>query len=115
LCDPGCHDSVIRDRPKTVTTKAHDLDATGSPETPSTNPLTITGHEAQQVERANATRLQPVVFVHGLWLLPSSWDRWASLFKEAGYTALNRGHALTVDSGWREVADTALAFIRRFV
>jgi non-heme chloroperoxidase len=27
----------------------------------------------------------------------------------------NRGHALTIDSGWREVADTALAFIRRFV
>jgi hypothetical protein len=27
----------------------------------------------------------------------------------------NRGHALTIDSGWREVADTALAFARRFV
>ena len=27
----------------------------------------------------------------------------------------NRGHALTIDSGWREVADTALNFIRRFV
>ena len=26
----------------------------------------------------------------------------------------NRGHALTIDSGWREVADTALAFVRRF-
>ena len=26
-----------------------------------------------------------------------------------------RGHVLTVDSGWREVADTALAFVRRFV
>jgi hypothetical protein len=26
----------------------------------------------------------------------------------------NRGHALTIDSGWRQVADTALAFIRRF-
>jgi hypothetical protein len=25
-----------------------------------------------------------------------------------------RGHALTIDSGWREVADTALAFVRRF-
>jgi non-heme chloroperoxidase len=24
-----------------------------------------------------------------------------------------RGHALTIDSGWREVADTALAFVRR--
>jgi non-heme chloroperoxidase len=25
-----------------------------------------------------------------------------------------RGHALTIDSGWREVAETALAFVRRF-
>ena len=26
----------------------------------------------------------------------------------------NRGHALTIDSGWREVAETALTFVRRF-
>jgi hypothetical protein len=26
----------------------------------------------------------------------------------------NRGHALTIDSGWREVAETALAFVQRF-
>ncbi|MDX6619525.1 MAG: hypothetical protein QOK36_1911, partial [Gaiellales bacterium] len=26
----------------------------------------------------------------------------------------NRGHALTIDSGWREVADTALTFVQRF-
>ena len=58
---------------------------------PSTTPLTITEHEAQQVERANATGRQPVVFVHGLWLLPSSWDRWATVFEEAGYTALTPG------------------------
>src|SRR3954464_4363120 len=56
--------------------------------TPLTPPLTVTDHEAQQVERANKTGLQPIVFVHGLWLLPSSWDRWAALFEEAGYTAL---------------------------
>src|SRR4051812_15676303 len=54
-------------------------------------PSTITEHEMQQVERANATGLQPVVFVHGLWLLPSSWDRWAAVFEEAGYTALTPG------------------------
>jgi len=52
---------------------------------------TITEHEEQQVERANATKAQPVVFVHGLWLLPSSWDRWAKLFEDAGYTALTPG------------------------
>jgi non-heme chloroperoxidase len=27
----------------------------------------------------------------------------------------NRGRALVIDSGWREVADTALAFVKRFV
>jgi len=92
--------------------------------------------------------------------VPSSWDRWAAIFEEAGYTALTpgwpddpllivagekdntvpwaianasykkqkrnegvteiaeipgRGHALTIDGGWREVADRALAFVRRFV
>jgi pimeloyl-ACP methyl ester carboxylesterase len=52
---------------------------------------TITEHEMEQVERANATGLQPIVFVHGLWLLPSSWDRWATLVEEAGYTALQPG------------------------
>src|SRR5256885_15851969 len=52
---------------------------------------TLTDHEAQQVQRANASGRQPVVFVHGLWLLPSSWDRWAALFEEAGYTALMPG------------------------
>jgi pimeloyl-ACP methyl ester carboxylesterase len=32
-----------------------------------------------------------VVFVHGLWLLPSSWARWAEVFQEAGYTPLAPG------------------------
>ena len=54
-------------------------------------PTTITEHEAGEVARANATGLQPVVFIHGLWLLPSSWDRWATLFEEAGFTALTPG------------------------
>jgi non-heme chloroperoxidase len=51
----------------------------------------ITEHEAGELERANATGLTPVVFVHGLWLLPSSWDRWAGVFEEAGYTTLQPG------------------------
>jgi pimeloyl-ACP methyl ester carboxylesterase len=46
---------------------------------------------ADQIDRANAAGLTPVVFVHGLWLLPSSWDRWAAVFEEAGYTALTPG------------------------
>jgi non-heme chloroperoxidase len=52
---------------------------------------TITEHEKAQVQRANATGLKPVVFVHGLWLLPSSWDRWAKMFEAAGFTALTPG------------------------
>jgi pimeloyl-ACP methyl ester carboxylesterase len=46
---------------------------------------------ADQIDQANATGLTPVVFIHGLWLLPSSWDRWAALFEEAGFTALTPG------------------------
>ena len=45
----------------------------------------------EQVDRANATGHTPVVFVHGLWLLPSSWDRWAAVFEDLGYTALTPG------------------------
>jgi pimeloyl-ACP methyl ester carboxylesterase len=51
----------------------------------------ITAHEMEQVERANATGLKPVVFVHGLWLLPTSWDRWADVFKGAGFAPLTPG------------------------
>jgi non-heme chloroperoxidase len=53
--------------------------------------MTITDYEQQQVEQANATGLEPVVFIHGLWLLPSSWDRWAEVFAEAGYATLTPG------------------------
>ena len=64
-------------------------DATKTP--PPTSLTVITGHESQQVERANTSGLQPVVFVHGLWLLASSWDRWAAAFEEAGFVALTPG------------------------
>ncbi len=51
----------------------------------------ITDYESEQVARANETARTPVVFIHGLWLLPSSWDRWASVFEEAGYAPLTPG------------------------
>jgi non-heme chloroperoxidase len=51
----------------------------------------ITDFEAQQIEEANATGRTPVVFIHGLWLLPSSWDRWRAVFEDAGYAALGPG------------------------
>ena len=50
---------------------------------------TITTREAQQVDEANSSARTPVVFIHGLWLLPSSWENWA--------------------------AEAALAFVKRFV
>jgi len=51
----------------------------------------INEHESAQIDRANASGKPPVMFIHGLWLLPSSWDNWAKLFEEAGYTALMPG------------------------
>ncbi|MFC4070164.1 alpha/beta hydrolase [Actinoplanes subglobosus] len=44
-----------------------------------------------QIEAANASGLPPVVFIHGLWLLPSSWQRWAELFAAAGYAPVVPG------------------------
>jgi non-heme chloroperoxidase len=54
--------------------------------------------ETDQVAQANASGRVPVVFIHGLWLLPSSWDRWAALFEQAGYAP--------VSPGWPDDPDT---------
>jgi pimeloyl-ACP methyl ester carboxylesterase len=51
----------------------------------------IDEQESTQIDRANASGKTPAVFVHGLWLLPSSWDRWAEVFEAGGYTALTPG------------------------
>ena len=51
----------------------------------------LTDYETEQIGQANATKLTPVVFVHGLWLLPNSWDRWRGLFEDAGYATLAPG------------------------
>jgi non-heme chloroperoxidase len=51
----------------------------------------ITEREQAEIDRANTSGRPPVVFVHGLWLLPSSWDRWRAVFEDAGYTALAPG------------------------
>src|SRR5215467_12643175 len=58
---------------------------------PARGALTITDHEATQIELANGTGRTPVVFIHGLWLLPSSWDRWIGVFEDAGFTGLTPG------------------------
>src|SRR5436189_493253 len=59
--------------------------------TEATTATTVTEEEATQVREANDSGRTPVVFVHGLWLLPSSWDRWAELFESAGYAPLQPG------------------------
>jgi non-heme chloroperoxidase len=51
----------------------------------------ITDFESEEIIRANSSGHTPVVFVHGLWLLASSWDRWAALFQQAGYATLQPG------------------------
>jgi non-heme chloroperoxidase len=53
-----------------------------------TTEQTITEYEAAQIERANASTATPVVFIHGLWLLPSSWDNWVAYFEDAGYVGV---------------------------
>ena len=50
--------------------------------------MAITEREAQQVEHANSSGKTPVVFIHGLWLLPSSWDNWVGYFEQEGYAGL---------------------------
>ena len=58
----------------------------------------ITPPEAAAIDAANASGCQPVMFVHGLWLLSSSWDPWRKFFEEAGYS--------TVAPGWPDDPDT---------
>src|ERR671921_2471213 len=48
----------------------------------------ISARESREIEAANASGTTPVVFIHGLWLLPSSWAAWADFFARAGYAPL---------------------------
>jgi pimeloyl-ACP methyl ester carboxylesterase len=59
----------------------------------------------EQVEQANESGHLPVVFIHGLWLLPSSWDRWAALFADAGYAPLSPGWPDDPDTVEEALAD----------
>jgi pimeloyl-ACP methyl ester carboxylesterase len=60
--------------------------------------MTLTTIEIEEIAAANASGRTPVVFVHGLWLLSSSWKRWRELFEEQGYA--------TVAPGWPEDPET---------
>lgn len=50
--------------------------------------VSISEREKAEIEAANASATTPIVFIHGLWLLPSSWAKWADFFKQAGYAPL---------------------------
>jgi non-heme chloroperoxidase len=53
--------------------------------------MTTSRATAEQIARANESGRVPVVFIHGLWLLSSSWNRWAELFEQVGYAAVTPG------------------------
>jgi non-heme chloroperoxidase len=59
---------------------------------------TLTAHEVSEINAANDSGRLPVLFVHGLWLLSSSWDRWRRLFEDAGFA--------TVAPGWPDDPDS---------
>lgn len=59
----------------------------------------LSAREMGEVERANASGRPTVVFVHGLWVLSSSWDPWRTLFEEVGYA--------TVAPDWPDDPETA--------
>jgi pimeloyl-ACP methyl ester carboxylesterase len=50
--------------------------------------MAISDRESKQIEQANSSGKTPVVFIHGLWLLPSSWDNWVGFFEENGYAGI---------------------------
>jgi non-heme chloroperoxidase len=59
---------------------------------------TLTEAEITDITKANDSGRPVVAFIHGLWLLSSSWERWRSLFEEAGWA--------TIAPGWPDDPDT---------
>jgi non-heme chloroperoxidase len=50
--------------------------------------MTLTDIEQREIAAANESGRTPVVFVHGLWLLSSSWRPWRDLFEDQGYATI---------------------------
>jgi non-heme chloroperoxidase len=59
--------------------------------TTTTSEATLAPWEIAEIERANASGREPVLFVHGLWLLSSSWKPWRDLFEDNGYVTIAPG------------------------
>jgi pimeloyl-ACP methyl ester carboxylesterase len=49
----------------------------------------LTEREVAEIETANASGKPTVVFIHGLWLLASSWHNWVDLFEQAGFACVS--------------------------
>ena len=60
--------------------------------------MSLNAREQQEIDRANDSGLQPVLFVHGLWMLASSWQPWRAYFEDNGYS--------TVAPGWPDDPET---------
>src|SRR5262249_62236473 len=95
--DVGFRDGALRGecgsavRCSPVPTKEDEMSTTTSPKVEAgvgARTASISERENREIEAANASGSTPVVFIHGLWLLPSSWDNWADFFKQAGYAPL---------------------------
>ena len=67
--------------------------------------------ENREIEAANVSGDTPVVFIHGLWLLPSSWDSWGQLFSEAMRRSPRTGRTILRPS--RRPARTRTSWPRR--
>src|SRR5262249_17991879 len=74
--------------PPPVTQQELDQVERGDATTGKIGRASISEREHREIEAANASGNTPVVFIHGLWLLPSSWAAWADFFQQAGYAPL---------------------------
>ena len=53
--------------------------------------MPLNDRERTEIDRANESGRPPVVFIHGLWLLADSWDRWRRMFEDQGYSTIAPG------------------------
>src|SRR6202789_1788761 len=53
--------------------------------------MSLSTSETNDISPANATGLPPVIFIHGLWMLASSWQPWRAFFEENGYATIAPG------------------------
>ena len=64
----------------------------------STVTSTVTAREQREIDAANAFGKQPVVFIHGLWLLAGAWDPWRAYFEERGFASMWTANVFGLDA-----------------